>query len=70
MGKRGFTFKPAMKSRKMGKFHAINIAKNITHAPMIVFVSIPTQVVISCSHFLQFFLCLELFFFFVFGPFP
>lgn len=27
-----------MKSRKMGRFHAINIAKNITHAPMTVFI--------------------------------
>lgn len=27
-----------MKSRRIGRFHAIKMTKNITHAPMIVFV--------------------------------
>lgn len=38
-----------MKSRKMGRFHAINIAKNITHAPMTVFVSVSAKQSLAAS---------------------
>ena len=35
----GRTFKPAMNSRRIGTFHAMIIARNMTHAAMTVLVS-------------------------------
>lgn len=35
----GLTFNPEMASRRTGRFHAIRMATNITHAAMIVSVS-------------------------------
>lgn len=40
-----------MKSRRIGRFHAIKMTKNITHAPMIVFVSTSAKQSLAVSIF-------------------